>query len=202
MVISGIDDRNDRDEALLVDRARAGDAEAFRALVERYSARVFRIAWRILGDEAAAEDAVQETFLRAYRSLARFDARSQFGTWLHRIAANTAVEILRKHQHQRLRHERIGEETGEASSADPGPDRRILSQEVERAVRGALAGLSPMERAAFVLRHFEGRSIAEICGALGLRESAGKQAIFRAVQKLRRSLEPLYMPRANREAVP
>lgn len=199
MVIDGSDD------AILVERARSGDtgdAEAFRELVERYSARIFRIAWRILGDEAAAEDAVQETFLRAYRSLARFDARSQFGTWLHRIAANTAVEILRKHQHQRLRQERIGEETGEASSTDPGPDRRALSQEVERAVRGALAGLSPMERAAFVLRHFEGRSIAEICGALGLRESAGKQAIFRAVQKLRRSLEPLYVPRANREAVP
>jgi RNA polymerase sigma-70 factor (ECF subfamily) len=194
MVIDGHDD------AILVEQARAGNAEAFRELVERYSARIFRLTWRILGDEAATEDAVQETFLRAYRSLVRFDARSQFGTWLHRIAANTAVEILRKHQ--RLRHERIGEEAGEASSADPGPDRRALSQEVERAVRGALADLSPMERAAFVLRHFEGRSIAEICGALGLRESAGKQAIFRAVQKLRRSLEPLYVPRANREAVP
>jgi RNA polymerase sigma-70 factor, ECF subfamily len=191
---------DDRDDAILVERARAGDAEAFRALVERHSARVFRLAWRILGDEAGAEDAVQETFLRAYRSLARFDTRSQFGTWLHRIAANTAVEILRKHQ--RLRHERIGEETSEASSADPGPDRRALSQEVERAVRGALADLSPMERAAFVLRHFEGRSIAEICGALGLRESAGKQAIFRAVQKLRRTLEPLYAPRAGREVIP
>ena len=193
---------DDRDDANLVERARAGDSEAFRELVERYSARIFRLAWRVLGDEASAEDAVQETFLRAYRALARFDARSQFATWLHRIAANTAVEILRKHQHQHLRQESIGEAAGETSSADPGPDRRALSQEVERAVRGALAGLSPMERAAFVLRHFEGRSIAEICGALGLRESAGKQAIFRAVQKLRRSLEPLYVPQANREALP
>lgn len=191
---------DDRDDATLVERARVGDAEAFRELVERYSARIFRLAWRVLGDEASAEDAVQETFLRAYRALARFDARSQFATWLHRIAANTAVEILR--QHQRSRQERIDEGTGEASSADPGPDRRALSQEVERAVRGALADLSPMERAAFVLRHFEGRSIAEICGALGLRESAGKQAIFRAVQKLRRSLEPLYVPQAGREALP
>ncbi len=201
MVIDDPDDAILADR-ILVDRARAGDAEAFRELVERYSARIFRLAWRILGDEAGAEDAVQETFLRAYRSLSRFDARSQFGTWLHRIAANTSVEILRKHQHQRFRQEPIGEETGAASSADPGPDRRALSQEVERAVRGALADLSPMERAAFVLRHFEGRSIAEICGALGLRESAGKQAIFRAVKKLRRSLEPLYVPRAGREALP
>jgi len=193
---------DENDDAILMERARAGDTEAFRELVERHSARIFRLAWRILGDEASAEDAVQETFLRAYRSLDRFDARSQFGTWLHRIAANTSVEILRKHQHQRFRQERIDGETAEASSSDPGPDRRALSQEVERAVRGALADLSPMERTAFVLRHFEGRSIAEICGVLGLRESAGKQAIFRAVQKLRRVLEPLYAPRAGREVLP
>lgn len=194
------------DDAILMERAQAGDADAFRVLVERHSARTFRLAYRILGDEAGAEDAVQETFLRAYRSLARFDARSQFGTWLHRIAANTSVEILRKNQRQRSRQERsINEKAGEAAplpSQDPGPDRRALSQEVERAVRGALSDLSPMERAAFVLRHFEGRSIAEICGALGLRESAGKQAIFRAVKKLRRVLEPLYVPQAGREVLP
>lgn len=194
------------DDAILVERAQSGDAEAFRVLVERYSARIFRLAYRILGEEASAEDAVQETFLRAYRSLARFDARSQLGTWLHRIAANTSVEILRKNQRQRSRQEQsIDEGTGEPAplpSHDPGPDRRALSLEVERAVRGALSDLSPMERAAFVLRHFEGRSIAEICGALGLRESAGKQAIFRAVKKLRRVLEPLYVPQASREVLP
>jgi RNA polymerase sigma-70 factor (ECF subfamily) len=198
-----IDDSGPNDDALLVERARAGDTEAFRELVERYSARIFRLAYRILGDEPGAEDAVQETFLRAYRSLSRFDARSQFATWLHRIAANTSVEILRKHQ--RSRPERTGEEAGTASplpSQAPGPDRRALSQEVERAVRGALADLSPTERAAFVLRHFEGRSIAEVCGALGLRESAGKQAIFRAVKKLRRVLEPLYVSRARHEVLP
>ncbi|HEX9943955.1 MAG TPA: sigma-70 family RNA polymerase sigma factor [Thermoanaerobaculia bacterium] len=193
------------DDAILVERAQAGDTEAFRVLVERYSAKLFRLAYRIVGDEPSAEDAVQETFLRAYRSLARFDARSQFGTWLHRIAVNTAVEILRKHQRQRSRQEwNEVEAATPLPSQDPGPDRRALSQEVERAVRGALAGLSPMERTAFVLRHFEGRSIAEICSALGLRESAGKQAVFRAVKKLRRVLEPLTetrVPRASREVL-
>lgn len=193
----------DTDDAIFVQRARDGDADAFRTLVERYSARLFRLAWRIVGDEASAEDAVQETFLRAYRSLSRFDDRAQFGTWLYRIGANTAVEMLRKRRRQG--RERTGD--GEASalpSREPGPDRHALSQEVERAVRGALAGLSPLERAAFILRHFEERSIAEICGALGLRESAGKQAIFRAVKKLRRVLEPLMAtaaPRASREVL-
>jgi RNA polymerase sigma-70 factor, ECF subfamily len=195
----------ENDDAILVERAQTGDTEAFRALVERHSPKLFRLAYRVLGDEPSAEDAVQETLLRAYRSLARFDARARFATWLHRIAVNTAVEILRKRQRQRPHQEwNETEEAAPLPSQDPGPDRRALSQEVERAVRGALAELSPMERTAFVLRHFEGRSIAEICGTLGLRESAGKQAIFRAVKKLRRVLEPLTetrVPRASREVM-
>jgi len=185
----------DRTETLFVERAREGDAEAFRELVESYSPKLFRLAWRITGDEQSAEDAVQETFLRAYRSLGRFDARSQFSTWLHRIAVNAALDLVRKQQRQRFRQEdgldgRTGEEEPWPSPA-PGPERITLSLEVERTVRSALAGLSAMERTAFVLRHFEGRSIAEICDQLGLGASAGKQAVFRAVKKLRRVLEPL-----------
>jgi RNA polymerase sigma-70 factor (ECF subfamily) len=183
----------DRTETTVVERARKGDAEAFRELVEGYSPKLFRLAYRITGDEQSAEDAVQETFLRAYRSLDRFDARSQFGTWLHRIAVNAALDLARKQQRQGLRYgERpAGEDEPPLPSPAPGPDRIVLSLEVERAVRSALAGLSAMERTAFVLRHFEGRSIAEICDQLGLGVSAGKQAIFRAVKKLRRVLEPL-----------
>jgi RNA polymerase sigma-70 factor, ECF subfamily len=186
----------DRAETIAVERAREGDAEAFRELVESYSPKLFRLAWRITGDEQSAEDAVQETFLRAYRSLDRFDARSQFGTWLHRIAVNAALDLARKQQRHRSRSAGrldgpAGEDGPPLPSPAPGPDRIALSLEVERAVRSALAGLSAMERTAFVLRHFEGRSIAEICDQLGLGASAGKQAIFRAVKKLRRVLEPL-----------
>lgn len=177
------------DDDALVQQARQGDAGAFRELVERHSERVFRLAWRITGDEASAEDAVQETFFRAYRSLHRFDARSRFGTWLHRIAVNTAIEVMRK-----KKPETQLEEPEPVLSEEPGPERAALSQEVQRTVRTALGELSPMERTAFVLRHFEGRPIAEICRHLGLRESAGKQAIFRAVRKLRRALEPLVHP--------
>jgi RNA polymerase sigma-70 factor, ECF subfamily len=184
----------ERTEAIVVERAREGDADAFRELVESYSAKLFRLAWRITGDEQSAEDAVQETFLRAYRSLDRFDSRSQFGTWLHRIAVNAALDLARKQQRHRARREDWPEEEagGEpVPSPAPGPERIALSLEVERAVRSGMAELSAMERTAFVLRHFEGRSIAEICEQLGLGASAGKQAIFRAVKKLRRVLEPL-----------
>jgi RNA polymerase sigma-70 factor, ECF subfamily len=160
--------------------------------VEAYSPKLFRLAFRITGDEQTAEDAVQEAFLRAYRSLGRFDARAQFGTWLHRIAVNAALELVRKQQrHRSPRSHYQEEEQQPLPSPDPGPDRIALGLEVERAVRSALGDLSPMERTAFVLRHFEGRSIAEICDQLGLGASAGKQAVFRAVKKLRRVLEPL-----------
>lgn len=167
------------------------DPEVFRELVESHSQRLFRLAYRITGDEASAEDAVQETFLRAYRSFGGFDARSQPGTWLHRIAVNTAIEMVRKQRRHQSRQEEMDATEEPFPSSDPGPDRLALGGEVGRAVRSALAGLSPMERTAFVLRHFEGRSIAEICEQLGLGVSAGKQAVFRAVKKLRVVLEPL-----------
>ncbi len=106
------------------------------------------------------------------------------------------MEIVRKRQ----RHPSESHEDPHPSP-DPGPDRIALGLEVERAVRSALADLSPMERTAFVLRHFEGLSIAEICEQLGLGVSAGKQAIFRAVKKLRRVLEPFVDRQAARQEV-
>jgi RNA polymerase sigma factor (sigma-70 family) len=79
----------------LVGAAKAGDAAAFRELVERHGGRVFQVAYRITGNEQDAEDAVQETFLRAYRQIGRFDGNSSFGTWLYRIAANCALDAIR-----------------------------------------------------------------------------------------------------------
>ncbi len=179
-----------------LDRAYKGDEEAFRELVERHSTDVFRLAYRLTGSRENAEDVVQEAFLKAYRSLHRFDGRSSFGTWLHRIAANCALDLLRRVERQ----ERSRQETPEAEdggdpfdrieSDEPGPLRHTLSSEVERRLAAGLGALTPMERTAFVLRHFEERSIAEIGCALGTRTSATKQAVFRAVGKLRRELLP------------
>ena len=83
-------------DAGAVARARAGDREAFQALVERHSRNVFRLAFRMTGNEEDADDVVQETFLKAYRSLPGFAGRSQFSTWLHRIAANCALDLMRR----------------------------------------------------------------------------------------------------------
>jgi len=178
-----------------VNLARAGDEGAFRRLVERHSRAVFQVAFRMTGNEMDAEDVVQDAFLKAYRELKRFEARSTFRTWLHRITVNCAYDLLRKRPRQKADPLETEEGQGpamtlEADSASR-PDRLTFSSEVERRVRAAMEGLTPVERSAFVLRHLEGRSIDEIGSTLGLQVSATKHSIFRAVQKMRRALTPL-----------
>jgi RNA polymerase sigma-70 factor, ECF subfamily len=192
-------DANDAQDVTL---AQAGDEPAFRRLVERHSRGVFQLAFRLTGSEPDAEDVVQDAFLKAFRELRRFEARSSFGTWLHRIVANCAYDLLR----QRPRHkaESLDVDGGEAEGGTPAgagrepeaaettrPDRLAFGAEIQSRVRTAMGLLTPTERAAFVLRHFEGRSLEEIGDTLGLRKGATKHSIFRAVQKMRRALAPL-----------
>src|SRR5881409_2359919 len=110
--------------AAVLARARQGDSDAFRALVERHSRTVFRLAFRMTGNEQDAEDVVQESFLRAYRQLGRFESRANFGTWLYRIAANCSVDLMRARQvrHDQSRSESLDEVVDVASVATPGPE--------------------------------------------------------------------------------
>src|SRR5438876_9420552 len=87
--------RMEKSDATAVADVRAGDPDAFRVLVERHSRSIFRLAFRMTGNEQDAEDLVQETFLRAYKQLHRFDGRAAFGTWLYRIAANCSLDLIR-----------------------------------------------------------------------------------------------------------
>ena len=181
--------------AAVLARARQGDSEAFRALVERHSRSVFRLAFRMTGNEQDAEDVVQESFLRAYRQLGRFESRANFGTWLYRIVSNCSVDLMRAKQarHDQVRGDSLDQEGAvELPEADaPNPERQAQSAEIDRRVQDALRDLSPLERAAFTLRHYEGRSIEEISAALNLGTSAAKHSVFRAVKKLRIALAPL-----------
>lgn len=183
-------------EAATVALARDGDSEAFRALVERHSRAVYRLAHRMTGNPSDAEDVVQETFLRAYKQLGRFESRANFGTWLHRIAVNCSIDLIRSRPHREAGHDTMDlEHLGAAADADEpvraSPERLMLSTEVQERIGAAMGALSAMERAAFVLRHFEGRSIEEISASLGLKTNATKHSIFRAVRKMRAALEPL-----------
>ena len=201
------------DRTAVLARARDGDEDAFQALVDEHSRRVFQLAFRMTGNEQDAEDVVQEGFLRAYRQLGRFESRANFGTWLYRIVANCAIDSIRSRQ-TRVRHLGSGslssvsshgspvslenlenpEHPGNPlhlSAPTPNPERLAASGETRRRIDAALDGLSPVERAAFTLRHYEGRSIDEICRTLNLNTSAAKHSVFRAVKKLRVALEPL-----------
>ena len=155
---------------------------------------VFRVAYRMTGSEEDAEDVVQESFLKAHRSFARFDARSSFGTWIYRIAVNCAIDLIRRRRQAAASSRRMGDDdldpVESLPSNSPPPDRHALSGQIHRSVAAALTRLSPLERAAFVLRHLEGMPIESIASVLQSRPNAVKQTVFRAVQKLRRELAP------------
>jgi RNA polymerase sigma-70 factor, ECF subfamily len=168
--------------------------EEFRALVERHSRTIFRLAYRMTGNEHDAEDVVQETFIRAYRRIWQFESRADLGSWLYRIGVNCALDYLRSRQRHAAGRESIDGVAATNNQAlrakDPSPDRILLGNEVRIAVSAAVSGLTPKERAAFVLRHFEGRRIEEIARILDVRPNAAKHTIFRAVKKLRKALAP------------
>lgn len=174
-------------------KAREGDEEAFAALVRQHSRRVFQLAFRMTRNEQDAEDVVQESFLRAYRQLNHFQARADFGTWLYRITANCAIDHLRHRQQKVQKRTDAIDTAGEQLVAGaPGPERLAASAQLQRAMDAAMDELTSTERAAFTLRHHEGRSIEEICSLLSLGKSAAKHAVFRAVRKLRVTLGPLH----------
>jgi RNA polymerase sigma-70 factor (ECF subfamily) len=181
-------------DAAAVALARDGDSEAFRALVERHSRAIYWLAHRMTGNPSDAEDVVQETFLKAYKQLGRFESRANFGTWLHRIAVNCSIDLIRSRPHRESAHDTTDlEQFTPVEAADTGrtsPERLMLSTEVKQRIDAAMGSLSQMERAAFILRHFEGHSIDEISGSLGLKSNAAKHSIFRAVRKMRTALEP------------
>src|SRR5579872_6231112 len=139
-------------DSVAVARVRSGDGDAYRVLVDRHSRGVFRLAYRMTGNENDAEDVVQETFLRAYKQLHRWEARSSFGTWLYRIAANYSLDLVRR----RKRHGEVAmtdsspnEEGPELihalASEDPGPDRLLFSGQVQDTVASTLNELSQQE---------------------------------------------------------
>lgn len=181
-------------DAAVVALARDGDSEAFRALVDRHSRAVYRLAHRMTGTPQDAEDVVQETFLKAYKQLGRFESRANFSTWLHRIAVNCSIDLIRARPRRETGHDAddleqlVADDRGQQQAT---PERLMLSTAVQDRVASAMSSLSRMERAAFVLRHFEGQSIDEISRALGLKPNATKHSVFRAVKKMRVALEPL-----------
>lgn len=172
----------DEDHAL-VRAAGAGDTGAFEQLYRKHARRVYAVLWRLCGHEARAEDLVQEAFVRAWQALPGFRYESAFGTWLHRLAVNTALMELRSR-----RGGEALETDDEALEAHATPDsaghRTALGLDLERAV----ATLPPRARAVLVLYDIEGWKHEEIAAELGMAVGSSKAQLHRARQLLRARL--------------
>jgi RNA polymerase sigma-70 factor, ECF subfamily len=176
----------------------AGNRDAYRVLMDRHFGSVTRIAFRITGNEADAEEAAQEAFLRAYNKLPSFRQDSAFSTWITRIAMNTAINLVeRRNRDLSYQGPRITDEPSPAdhtvrvADTQASPEGALLNREATGLRQAAMAQLTPMERTAFTLRHMEDIPMAEIASALNVTTNSAKQAVFRAVSKLRQSLMPI-----------
>ena len=183
----------DPDQALVAD-AVAGDRDAFGALVRRHQTRIVNYAMAIVRDPAEAEDVAQETFIRAYRSLARFRGDSSFKTWLYTIATNAArTGLERRGRRSRVEDGSLDDDAGPLAAADvPAGDADAETALVRReAIDRALAALPPDLRVAVVLRDVEGLDYKEIAAATGAPIGTVESRIFRARRRLRPLLQPL-----------
>jgi RNA polymerase sigma-70 factor (ECF subfamily) len=177
----------------VIERVKRGQSEDFEILVRRHETRLFALAWRMLHNRADAEDAVQETFVKAYRSLKRFRGEARFSTWLYRIALNHILNMLRKAS--RLRGADLDLERMESPRR---PTTASREKELQVAVASAVDELPPRQRAIFHMRYEEERSHAEIAEILGISEGASKASYHHAVTKLRKSLKE-FVPQGDKK---
>jgi RNA polymerase sigma-70 factor (ECF subfamily) len=176
-------------DAILLARAAAGDVDAYSALVRRYYPMCSRIARRMLRDAEDAEDAVQDTFLRAFRALDRFDHRKVFRPWLLRILVNQC----RTHALKRRRRERRFPHDEIALRDTPSTDGNAAMELDERQrVIEAVESLEPLLREAFLLKYVEELEYKEMAEVTGASISALKMRVKRACEALRPRLEGIY----------
>jgi RNA polymerase sigma-70 factor (ECF subfamily) len=186
----------ERPEHELIRSARAGDQDAFAELVMSHADRVYGALRRFGLDPDEADEVAQEVFVRAWRGLARFEERSQFSTWLYRIAFNEAQRRLSRRPPPRA--EPVPDREHDSILALPespqlGPDAQTLDREFERTLERALDELPADWRAAVVLRDIEGLSTHDAAGVVGVREAAFKSRLHRGRMQLRALLEPYLM---------
>jgi RNA polymerase sigma-70 factor (ECF subfamily) len=158
--------------------ARNGDSQAFSRIVDMYAKPVYNLCFRMLGNPQDAEDAAQETFLRAFRFLGRYDPHRKFATWLLSIAANYCID-----QYRRVRPAQVSlDETAQDDLRDKkaGPEKRAVQRETQDEVQLMLRGLAPKDRAAIILYYWYDYSYAEIARELSLSEVALKARLHRA----------------------
>ncbi len=169
-------------EQELIARSRLGDGAAERALYNAHVDRVYRLSFRLAGDDELARDFTQETFIRAFAKLEGFRGEAAFATWLHRIATTVALNGLRKVKRFRHREAELDEAAAVATRG------RAAEPDLKLRLRQAIDGLPVGYRTVFVMHDVEGYTHEEIAGALGVETGTSKAQLSRARAKLREAL--------------
>ncbi|WP_054950951.1 RNA polymerase sigma factor SigW [Numidum massiliense] len=183
-------------EALLIQRAVDGDETAFIGIVEQYKDKIYYLSLRMLRSAQDAEEIAQETFLRVYKNLDRFDPQRKFSTWIYRIATNLCIDHIRKRKAHYSLDDSIGDDDGEdwysrQESSEPTPEESLMSLELRTKVKDAIEELPAHYKAAIVLRYFHDMTLAEIGEVLSLPVSTVKTRVHRARESLRKVLGSL-----------
>ena len=185
-------------EQKIIRKAAKGDRSAFRELVLEHSHAMFRLAWRLSGDQNAAEDIVQEAFIKAWKALPKFESRARFTTWLFRISHNVVYDWLRK---RRIQGEgELNDEVFDAGRIDPGaptapkqekrPDEALEQSELQQRIEHAIGRLSEEHRDVILLREVQGLDYKEIAEVTGNSLGTVMSRLFYARKKLQNYLEP------------
>ena len=175
------------EELTWVLQAQQGDDEAFTRLVETYQTPVFNLCYRMLGEPELAEDAAQETFLRAYQHIHRYDQKRPFATWLLSIAAHYCIDRLRRRKFSMFSMDAEDEEGNSFEIADmdaPNPEGEAITGQTNERVHAMLQGLDTTDRAAVIMRYWYDYSEKEIADSLNLTVSAVKSRLHRARKEL------------------
>jgi RNA polymerase sigma-70 factor, ECF subfamily len=172
----------------IVERARRGDSDAFATIVQHYQTPVYNLAFRMLGDAAEAEDAAQETFLRAYAQLKAFHPDRKFATWLLSIGAHHCIDRLRRRRFRWMSLDEPQVQETVAASA-PGPEETAFARERTEEVQALLQKLSPASRAVVVLKYWNDLDVNTIAQMTGDSVGAVKVRLFRARQLLAREMK-------------
>jgi RNA polymerase sigma-70 factor (ECF subfamily) len=183
-----------------IDQLISGDRQAFAALVEKTSQKIYALGLRMLGNEQDAEDMLQETYLKAYKALPNFEKRSSIFTWLFRIASNEALMILRKRKNSAPQVEIEKEDEDNDAPLEIVdwcclPEEEMLSTETQAILKDAAENLSPALRLVFQLRDVDGFSIADTAEILDISGDAVKTRLVRARMKLREYLSTYFKER-------
>ena len=183
-------------DAAIMLRAAAGDEAGFSYLAQKYHRPIFHFLFRMVRNQAIAEELAQEVFLRVYRSRQSYRAEARFSTWLYRIATNLAVNHARDTKHERAARnvylDAPDEQTGatpDVADDEPSVEQRLLREERMKAIRTQVMGLPERQRMAVLMHKYQGMDYHEIGEVLKLSESATKSLLFRAYQTLRDKLK-------------